>query len=178
MFTVLKVREGITSYDDPGWYKHPEGTRARKAYTSRSLSQRSGTRYLPGAVRVAQGGGGSARVRNAPVQEGSVRGRGADTEVLRNEARMTPQRGAQRADSGLQDGEHRAGVGAGRDPSHRKSLRPLRLGASRGLRDGGPDRDARGRRGGSRVFGDDDVKLSSPMADFPADIYTEPDARR
>ncbi len=30
MFTVLKVREGITSYDDPGWYKHPEGTRARK----------------------------------------------------------------------------------------------------------------------------------------------------
>src|SRR5574341_1297816 len=26
MFTVLKVREGITSYDDPGWYQHPEGT--------------------------------------------------------------------------------------------------------------------------------------------------------
>lgn len=30
MFTVLKVREGITSYEDPGWYKHPEGTAARK----------------------------------------------------------------------------------------------------------------------------------------------------
>jgi len=30
MFTVLEVREGITSYDDPGWYKHPEGTHARK----------------------------------------------------------------------------------------------------------------------------------------------------
>jgi hypothetical protein len=30
MFTVLKVREGITSYADPGWYKHPEGTVARK----------------------------------------------------------------------------------------------------------------------------------------------------
>jgi hypothetical protein len=30
MFTVLKVREGIRSYEDPGWYKHPEGTRARK----------------------------------------------------------------------------------------------------------------------------------------------------
>jgi hypothetical protein len=30
MFTVVKVREGITSYEDPGWYKHPEGTRARK----------------------------------------------------------------------------------------------------------------------------------------------------
>ena len=26
MFTVLKVREGITGYDDPGWYEHPEGT--------------------------------------------------------------------------------------------------------------------------------------------------------
>src|SRR5687768_10313635 len=30
MFTVLKVREGITSYADPGWYKHPDGTVARK----------------------------------------------------------------------------------------------------------------------------------------------------
>ena len=26
MFTVLKVREGITSYEDPGWYAHPPGT--------------------------------------------------------------------------------------------------------------------------------------------------------
>lgn len=26
MFTVLKVREGLTSYVDPGWYQHPEGT--------------------------------------------------------------------------------------------------------------------------------------------------------
>jgi FtsP/CotA-like multicopper oxidase with cupredoxin domain len=30
MFTVLKVREHLTSYDDPGWYKQPEGTSARK----------------------------------------------------------------------------------------------------------------------------------------------------
>lgn len=30
MFTVLKVREGITSYDDPGWYQHPKGTVAWK----------------------------------------------------------------------------------------------------------------------------------------------------
>jgi FtsP/CotA-like multicopper oxidase with cupredoxin domain len=30
MFTLLKVREGITSYDDPGWYPHPQGTTARK----------------------------------------------------------------------------------------------------------------------------------------------------
>ena len=26
MFTVVKVRDGITSYDDPGWYQHPPGT--------------------------------------------------------------------------------------------------------------------------------------------------------
>lgn len=26
MFTVLKVREGITNYNDPGWYKNPPGT--------------------------------------------------------------------------------------------------------------------------------------------------------
>jgi len=26
LLTVLKVREGITSYEDPGWYQHPQGT--------------------------------------------------------------------------------------------------------------------------------------------------------
>ena len=31
MFTVLKVRDGITSYDDPGWYRHPAGTVASRA---------------------------------------------------------------------------------------------------------------------------------------------------
>ena len=31
MFTVLKIRDGITSFDDPGWYKHPEGTVASKS---------------------------------------------------------------------------------------------------------------------------------------------------
>ena len=30
MFTVLKVRAGITSYEDPGWYKNPPGSVARK----------------------------------------------------------------------------------------------------------------------------------------------------
>ena len=30
MFTLLKVREGLKSYDDPGWYAHPEGTVARR----------------------------------------------------------------------------------------------------------------------------------------------------
>lgn len=31
MFTVLKVREGLTSYDDPGWWVPPAGTLAREA---------------------------------------------------------------------------------------------------------------------------------------------------
>ena len=26
MSTIFKVREGITSYEDPGWYQHPPGT--------------------------------------------------------------------------------------------------------------------------------------------------------
>jgi hypothetical protein len=33
MFTVLKIRDGITSYEDPGWYQHPEGTVASVAPT-------------------------------------------------------------------------------------------------------------------------------------------------
>lgn len=31
MFTVIKVREGIEGYGDPGWYEQPEGTRVRVA---------------------------------------------------------------------------------------------------------------------------------------------------
>jgi len=31
MFTIFKVRESLDSYDDPGWYEHPEGTLARPA---------------------------------------------------------------------------------------------------------------------------------------------------
>lgn len=31
MFTIFKVREGITNYDDPGWYQHPPGTVADAA---------------------------------------------------------------------------------------------------------------------------------------------------
>lgn len=31
LFTVLKVREGLTSYEDPGWYQHPPGTVASLA---------------------------------------------------------------------------------------------------------------------------------------------------
>jgi len=31
MFTILKVRENITTYDDPEWYENPEGTVADRA---------------------------------------------------------------------------------------------------------------------------------------------------
>jgi FtsP/CotA-like multicopper oxidase with cupredoxin domain len=31
MFAIVKVREGITSYDDPGWYVNPAGTQAERA---------------------------------------------------------------------------------------------------------------------------------------------------
>src|SRR5581483_10327926 len=31
LFTILKVREGITSYEDPGWYQNPPGTVASLA---------------------------------------------------------------------------------------------------------------------------------------------------
>jgi hypothetical protein len=28
MFTILKVRDNLTTYDDPGWYENPQGTLA------------------------------------------------------------------------------------------------------------------------------------------------------
>jgi hypothetical protein len=31
MFTILKVRENLASYDDPGWYNAPVGTQANLA---------------------------------------------------------------------------------------------------------------------------------------------------
>jgi manganese oxidase len=31
MLTVLKVREDITGYEDPGWYQPPQGTVAQAA---------------------------------------------------------------------------------------------------------------------------------------------------
>ena len=33
MFTVVKVRAGLTNYADPGWYKNPEGTLAKPVPT-------------------------------------------------------------------------------------------------------------------------------------------------
>jgi manganese oxidase len=31
MMTVFAVREGITTYEDPGWYQYPPGTVASEA---------------------------------------------------------------------------------------------------------------------------------------------------
>ena len=31
MFTIVKVRTGITTFEDPGWYRHPAGTVAERA---------------------------------------------------------------------------------------------------------------------------------------------------
>jgi len=33
MFTILKVRDGLTNYADPGFYQHPAGTGAKKVPT-------------------------------------------------------------------------------------------------------------------------------------------------
>jgi FtsP/CotA-like multicopper oxidase with cupredoxin domain len=38
MFTVLKVREGITNYNDPGWYRNPPGTVAERVGGTQKIS--------------------------------------------------------------------------------------------------------------------------------------------
>jgi hypothetical protein len=38
MFTVLKVRDRLKSYDeDPGWYEYPAGTKTRKVERPKDL---------------------------------------------------------------------------------------------------------------------------------------------
>jgi FtsP/CotA-like multicopper oxidase with cupredoxin domain len=54
MFTVLKVREELTSDDDPGWYVHPPGTVADMA--SADELRRDGI-AVPSAPSKAQNGG-------------------------------------------------------------------------------------------------------------------------
>jgi manganese oxidase len=41
MFTVFKVREGLTDYADPGWYSHPPGTVAESTKESQDERLRS-----------------------------------------------------------------------------------------------------------------------------------------
>jgi hypothetical protein len=43
MANVLKVRDGITSYDDPGWFDIPAGTRARRATSAELRSDGIGS---------------------------------------------------------------------------------------------------------------------------------------
>jgi hypothetical protein len=40
MFTMIKIRKGITRWEDPGWYAHPAGTVARAATYPKSASGR------------------------------------------------------------------------------------------------------------------------------------------
>jgi FtsP/CotA-like multicopper oxidase with cupredoxin domain len=60
MFTVLKVRKGLTSYEDPGWFHHPKGTVAEPV-TEDELRQ-AGFDVPPppeGGARPHHGHGGS-----------------------------------------------------------------------------------------------------------------------
>jgi manganese oxidase len=73
MFTILKIREGLKSYDeDPGWYEHPAGTVAtpageRQAVAPTTVLPRRPGRPVPGgertfdAVKPSGGHGGSHR---------------------------------------------------------------------------------------------------------------------
>ena len=51
MVTVLKVRDGITNYEDPGWYQHPAGTVADVA--SDDDIKRDGIQIPPDADKTA-----------------------------------------------------------------------------------------------------------------------------
>jgi hypothetical protein len=55
MFTVLKVRQGLTTYDDPGWYVHPSGTVADRA--TEDALRRDGVQVPAFAPGNAQHGG-------------------------------------------------------------------------------------------------------------------------
>lgn len=44
MFTVIKVREGISNYNDPGWYQNPPGTVAEPVS---EISNQKSTTEMP-----------------------------------------------------------------------------------------------------------------------------------
>ncbi|ATB34324.1 multicopper oxidase family protein [Melittangium boletus] len=50
MFTVLKVRDGLTSYADPGWYENPLSTQARGAERAELLRDGIDVDGQPGAI--------------------------------------------------------------------------------------------------------------------------------
>jgi manganese oxidase len=47
MFTVFKVREGLTSYADPGWYQHPPGTVAESVNANQENENPSHHHNMP-----------------------------------------------------------------------------------------------------------------------------------
>jgi manganese oxidase len=57
LFTILKVRENLTSYADPGWYDHPKSTVASLA--SAEEMQRDGINPGVEGVQPSQGGHGA-----------------------------------------------------------------------------------------------------------------------
>lgn len=72
MFTILKVHPGLTSYDDPGWYKHPEKTVANKADTSffnRDSIKADGST----APRAPNSSKKASKIAPPPIKEASAR---------------------------------------------------------------------------------------------------------
>lgn len=47
MFTLLKVRDEITSYEDPGWYEQPKGTKAEPVSEQSDDTSKEGTKEAP-----------------------------------------------------------------------------------------------------------------------------------
>jgi manganese oxidase len=73
MFTVIKVREGLTSYDDPGWYAHPVGAVANPA-TEEDL-KRDGI-DVTAPLAPVPGGPDAGAAPPAPHPHGGVPGSG------------------------------------------------------------------------------------------------------
>lgn len=87
MFTVLKIRDGITSYEDPGWYQAPEGTVAHRvgsvtparapldemsgmshgrAGSGSSMGGAPGSKPMPGMPGMSHGAGSGSPTNSPP----------------------------------------------------------------------------------------------------------------
>jgi manganese oxidase len=67
MFTVVKVRENLTSYDDPGWYENPPGTLASLASNDelqRDLGKIPETKPMDNNMKMDHGNMGHMRMLN------------------------------------------------------------------------------------------------------------------
>jgi hypothetical protein len=75
MFTIVKVRENLTSYDDPGWYENPPGTLASLASNDelqRDLGQIPETKPMDKDMKMDHGHSKSGKggPRKSPVDVG------------------------------------------------------------------------------------------------------------